>query len=100
MLHMGPVFSMQIPRFCIFIQILTWSIGQTSALLQPFVSLTLTEIYECKSMLEFIIDFRINMHSFSGTRIDGLTVLKEPYKPFKGGRNFVRSGKVQLRLSG
>jgi AP-3 complex subunit mu len=49
-------------------------------------------------MLELMIDFRINMHSFSGTKIEGLTVLKEPYKPFKGGRNFVRSGKVQVRL--
>jgi AP-3 complex subunit mu len=60
--------------------------------------MTLMEECECETMIEFLVDFRINMHSYTGLRIDGLDILKEPYTPFKGGRSFVRAGKCQIRM--
>ncbi|KND03535.1 uncharacterized protein SPPG_08897 [Spizellomyces punctatus DAOM BR117] len=44
------------------------------------------------------IDFKINMYTASGLRIDTLQVHHEPYKPFKGVRTVTRAGRYQIRI--
>ncbi|KAJ3256714.1 AP-3 complex subunit mu-2 [Boothiomyces macroporosus] len=42
------------------------------------------------------VEFRVNMTSL--VRIDSLNVQNEAYKPFKGGRSFIKSGRFQVRV--
>ena len=80
---------------------LNWNIGAMSfktGQKQPFASLTLSDPISSFTKLEFECSFRVNMHSLSGLRIDGLSVHNEAYRPFKGGRSYVKSGRVVFRL--
>ena len=77
-----------------------WNIGTLSlGPLQksPFASLTLSDSI-VPATLDVIAEFRVNMHSLSGIWIDSLDVANEDYKPFKGGRSYVKSGRVVFRL--
>jgi hypothetical protein len=58
----------------------------------PNLTVTIQEATANENMLEFMLDFRINMYSASGIAIDSISIHKEAYNPFKGGRSFVRSG--------
>ncbi|KAJ3311018.1 AP-3 complex subunit mu-2 [Boothiomyces sp. JEL0838] len=42
------------------------------------------------------VEFRVNMTSL--VRIDSLNIQNEAYKPFKGGRSFIKSGRFQVRV--
>ncbi|KAJ3323013.1 AP-3 complex subunit mu-2 [Boothiomyces sp. JEL0866] len=42
------------------------------------------------------VEFRVNMTSL--VKIDSLNVQNEAYKPFKGGRSFIKSGRFQVRV--
>ncbi|KAJ3045410.1 AP-3 complex subunit mu-2, partial [Rhizophlyctis rosea] len=44
------------------------------------------------------VDFKINMHTSSGLRIDSLQVHNEPYKPYKGVRTLTKAGRYQIRI--
>ncbi|KAI9105708.1 Mu homology domain-containing protein [Phlyctochytrium arcticum] len=44
------------------------------------------------------VDFKINMFTSSGIRVDSLQVHNEPYKPFKGVRTITRAGRYQVRI--
>ena len=81
-------------------KLLTWTIGALSMKAiekQPFASLTLSDAIPEKIQLEFNCSFRVNMHCLSGMRIDALSIYNEAYQPFKGGRSYVKSGRVHFR---
>ncbi|TPX40594.1 hypothetical protein SeMB42_g03451 [Synchytrium endobioticum] len=44
------------------------------------------------------VDFKVNMHTASGLKIDALQVHHEGYKPYKGVRMVTRSGRYQIRI--
>ncbi|KAJ3278244.1 AP-3 complex subunit mu-2 [Borealophlyctis nickersoniae] len=44
------------------------------------------------------VDFKINMHTCSGLRVDSLQLHHEPYKPYKGVRSVTKSGRYQIRV--
>ncbi|WOO77123.1 AP-3 complex subunit mu-1 [Vanrija pseudolonga] len=45
----------------------------------------------------FSVDFSVTGHTYSGLRVDGLKVLGEGYKPFKGVRTTAKSGRIDVR---
>lgn len=45
-----------------------------------------------------IVSWKVPLASISGISVNGLTLTKESYKPFKGVRNIVKSGKFQVLL--
>ncbi|KAJ1332869.1 hypothetical protein BSLG_008496 [Batrachochytrium salamandrivorans] len=94
---------------CIFEPIsktLTWTIGKLTSgpgvagaptLTGHIVTENMTELPKRAQSLVFTVDFRINMYSASGVRIDSLTVQNEGYTPFKGGRGYTKAGRFQIR---
>jgi len=42
-------------------------------------------------------EFKINLFSASGLKVDGLQLLNEDYKPYKGVKAMTQSGKFQVR---
>ncbi|KAJ3306601.1 AP-3 complex subunit mu-1 [Kappamyces sp. JEL0829] len=79
---------------------LVWNIGALSLKSlekQPFASLTLSDPIADSVQIEYHCSFRVNMHCLSGIRIDGLSIHNEAYMPFKGGRSYVKSGRVVFR---
>jgi AP-3 complex subunit mu len=42
-------------------------------------------------------DFKINLFSASGLKVDGLQLLNEDYKPYKGVKSITQAGKFQIR---
>jgi hypothetical protein len=80
-------------------RILTWTIGSLSAVeKEPFASITLSNSLPKFMRIDFACSFRVNTHSLSGIRIDGLRVQNESYTPFKGGRSYVKSGRIFFRI--
>ena len=41
--------------------------------------------------------FTVKMFCLSGLKVDGLTILNVPYKPFKGVRSITKAGSFQVR---
>jgi AP-3 complex subunit mu len=79
-------------------KVLTWVIGPLKDVLKSlFASFTLHETRSCDNLLDFKVNFRINMHSLSGLQISSLVVQRESYLPFKGGRSFVESRRCNIR---
>ncbi|KAJ8329480.1 hypothetical protein O5D80_002311 [Batrachochytrium dendrobatidis] len=87
-------------------KVFTWTIGKmaanlTTSGLAQFTGYLVTEnaveLSKRSKNIVFNVDFRINMHSVSGIRIDSLAVQNEGYTPFKGGRGYTKTGRFQIR---
>ncbi|KAI8900916.1 Mu homology domain-containing protein [Globomyces pollinis-pini] len=65
---------------------------------RPSVTITVNGVSSTGSIYDFHTDFRINMSNLTGIRIDALSVHAESYKPFKGGRSMVKTGRFQTRF--
>ncbi len=104
--HVEVVNLIPLHRYCTaqailinFEKIFKWNIGALSLTpLQksPYISLTLSDSITSTN-LDLMAEFRVNMHSLSGIWIDVLDVQNEAYKPFKGGRSYVKSGRMVFR---
>ncbi|KAI8824238.1 adaptor complex AP-3 domain-containing protein [Fimicolochytrium jonesii] len=49
-------------------------------------------------LLTIYVDFKVNMFTATGLKIDTLQVHHEAYKPFKGVRTVTRAGRYQIRI--
>ncbi|KAJ3167776.1 AP-3 complex subunit mu-1 [Geranomyces variabilis] len=84
---------------------LRWTIGKISTDFNvagaPFLSGTLyldSDPDPIQNLCTVYIDFKVNMFTASGLKIDTLQVHHEPYKPFKGVRTVTRAGRYQIRM--
>jgi len=90
----GTVSYDEISRVC------TWRIGKIPKDKTPMLSGTVSlaqgsVIPETRPTC--IVQFRINLFSASGLKVDSLNLVNEPYKPYKGVRFITESGKFQAR---
>ncbi|TPX33992.1 hypothetical protein SmJEL517_g03227 [Synchytrium microbalum] len=82
-----------------------WNIGKISPDLQSLGIPMLNGILTVEPSEETIpeihsvfVDFKVNMSTVSGLKIDALHVHHESYKPYKGVRMVTRSGRYQIRM--
>lgn len=81
-----------------------WTVGKITKDLQktPMLSGTVNLVPgqpPPESAPACLVDFKVNMFSASGIRVDSLTVHNENYKPYKGVRTVTKAGKFQVRSS-
>lgn len=81
-------------------QIVKWTIGKLPKEKSPILEGTIT-LTDPKSASEANLvvdaDFKINMVTISGLKVDALTIFVEKYKPFKGVRSIAKAGKLHFR---
>ncbi|TPX57145.1 hypothetical protein PhCBS80983_g04048 [Powellomyces hirtus] len=84
---------------------LRWTIGKISSDFNiagvPLLTGTLyldSDPDPIQTLYTIYVDFKINMFTASGLKIDTLQVHHEPYKPFKGVRTVTRAGRYQIRV--
>jgi AP-3 complex subunit mu len=81
-------------------KVVTWTIGKIETLPRmPALTGTVmlqTGMARPEGNPSVNVQFRINMYTASGIRVDSLTC-RESYKPYKGVRSVTRAGKYQIR---
>jgi len=87
-------------RFDDMTKIVKWTIGKLPKEKSPILEGTIT-LTDPKSASEANLvvdaDFKINMVTISGLKVDALTIFVEKYKPFKGVRSIAKAGKLHFR---
>jgi len=80
----------------------TWEIGKLPMAKSPVLEGHIT-LQSGKKVPEsyptVLLEFRVNLYSVSGLKVDSLAVQNVDYKPYKGVRCITRAGKFQVRTS-
>ncbi|KAI8928666.1 Mu homology domain-containing protein [Entophlyctis helioformis] len=88
-------------------KVLKWTVGKVAGDLSstgiPLLSAQLladaaVDLSTSKKSITFAVEFRINMFSSSGLRIESLAVQNEAYTPFKAGRGYTKAGRFHMRF--